>query len=449
MSKTKQTSKRDEKFLDRLEFERANEVGADYPLSPLERQKWWLDKSVQAHFNEAADMLAQHDKRNGALLTNNPPTTKRCRPVPIPPEFPGVALTYDELDLLDEEELDRNAEGYTYINLDDRSQSFRESGYDLGRTVLLIKSPKTKPYALYLTELSGDSFDLTITAGRTKSNQPKAFLSACAEGGEMCYYELGEFCLLAVTDETLDGTLGIFTYFNKKNEVLYSDFVTAAPQFKDAKLIGKPSQQSPVLPLIPDKQAQKLILKSFDELVARYASAVEARKQSHGKALKEHIEPMSVLSVDNQTRTQDELLALCRIIRSRGRLGTSHYTEINLRNLGQIAHGHNYTDIYNMELSITPVGDKVHNYSLCRRNELPAVIIAGHTGSELLAFVVFNINDVTERIIELETFSLLNVHYQNPETHGGLFTMFSKTPSMLSVEMCETYPSGKLRLLDK
>jgi hypothetical protein len=262
------------------------------------------------------------------------------------------------------------------------------------------------------------------------------------------YCEIGEFYALSVIDETPDVETGIFTYFNRHSEILYTGFVTAAPGFKDHKMTSKPSQKKSSA-LEQNEQSKRLLTEQFDQLAVQYAATVEAKAlPAPAKSLQGKGEIVPLLKVEAKTRTQDEMRELCRLIRNRGQLGTSEYTEINLSKLVQVAHATNFDNISNMELTVQTLGDKAHNYSLQRKNGLAFVIIAGDTGKELLGFAIFDMGDGSERIIELEMFSLLTVHFKSNGVHKGLFTVFNREHNILSAEFCDAYPTGELSIPD-
>lgn len=218
----------------------------------------------------------------------------------------------------------------------------------------------------------------------------------------------------------------------------------------EIKLTSKPYSKAPA-PVYakPDDGVKRLIRDCFDEMVVWYAETVKLGTGRKSKDItRDSASSMPLLRFDTQKRTQAEMHDLCRIIRSRGQLGASDYTGINLNDLTQSAHGFGFARSANMEISLKPVGGIVHRFRIHRDSGFDAVIIAGETGGATLAFLVVKRDDGEECFFELEYFSMLSVYYRRKDEHGGFFTVFNREPSVLYCDYCTVYPKGKLRLLD-
>ena len=415
-----------------------------------------VDLILESKFKEMKALLAKYDKGDESLIAKQTEQSRKesiTLPWVLPPE---AYLSFhkapddDGFYLPGHEELDESAKDYTYIDISGEYLRHKEKDYSLGKTLLVIKTPySSEPYTLYLSEYWADSPYLIICAGSINSGKPKAFFEAKCENGEIYYFELEEFCSLSITYETLDFEEGVFTWFDKRKGILITKLAVGFPNFKEAILTNKTQVKPQGLLNKINSRAEQFIMNRFDEMVTQYTKSIEtdSTKKSRqaprnpGDLITSHL-----LRSDKQVFTQAQMKDRCRMIRLRGQRDKArHYTEINFREMRISDHG----PFLYMGVSAKLLNDTMFCFDIQKTNTLEAAIIAGDLGGFEEAFLVVKREDGEECIFQLESFSILAIHYKGRE-HWGTFITFNGiangVPSMHFKRLCETYPKGKLPL---
>jgi len=203
-----------------------------------------VDAIVKSHFNEMVKRLNENLEHNkdGSPLIEKLNKKEARRPLgdnwKLPPsvcfEFGTPGSGYPS------HNIDSHSPPGTFIDLIERCQSLSGRHNTFIRAMVMIKpTVAAEPDFYYMSDNSYDTLDLHIIAGCVKGNPPRANIDAGGADKIVRYFEPEEFCVFTVSAEGCNRNMGIFTYFNKSKGVLFSQFVTGSPGFKNAAFTNK------------------------------------------------------------------------------------------------------------------------------------------------------------------------------------------------------------------
>ena len=415
---------------------------------------------MQNRFKEMVSQFEKHFKRDDVdePLITNPTDHEYVKHMSVDWQLPPEANLRShskDFDDTEEMEIDINAEGNTYININEKEQVIKDETYALGRTLVMIKpTASAKPDFFYMTDQSRDNFVLLITAGSVGTNPPRAFLTAGCEDGKTYYFEPEEFCVLSVTDEIMDREEGIFTLFIKKTGFLSVKFFSNFPKSGTTKMSAKTFPSPPIhkIPRDLTDNDERMIRDRFNDSLKWYAKSIKLTAAQNSKTIPidtPESSPFNSLRLDKQSMSQEKMRDFCRLIRRRGarNKGDDRYVEFSFKDLKLNADSYFFPSHSLVEVTFKPTGDSVYNFSLRKDNGLDAVIIGGQVNGSGIAFLVVK-RDGKEYIFELEWFSLLNIRYKTKKEDLGIFIMYNNSPNVLFFSFYTTQPDKILHSLD-